>query len=417
MVAKYPSSGYDFLFRLAVVGFSTALSFIVPWGCTSFSDIPMSPPEPAVSMASNGCKGMSLGTDFNGLVPFSPDNLWNQDVSSEPADPNSSKIIRYIGGNERLHPDFNKRNGIPYLVVDSAITPFVNLNLTDPSQSDAVPVPFPSGTPIEAGTDHHVLVVDRGTCLLYEAWEASYTDGQWRANNSAVWDLQNYNMRPYAWTSADAAGLPILPGLVRYDEALSGEIHHAFRFTLPRTTDRMVPPATHWAATNRGSPIPMGMRMRLKASFDISGFSRVNQVILTAMKKYGLILADNGSEMYVSGAPDERWSRLGLREWHDVKASDFEVVKMPPVMNQITMPSGPAPRIVSFIAAPRSTVANAQITLQWRVTGASYYYINPQVGFVRGGSVPVSPKTTTIYTLTATGPFGRTTATTRVTIK
>jgi hypothetical protein len=244
-------------------------------------------------------------------------------------------------------------------------------------------------------------------------WGASYRDGHWRANNGAIWDLQNYNVRPYTWTSADAAGLPILPGLVRYDEALSGQIRHALRFTLPRTTDAMVPPATHWAARNHRSPIPMGMRLRLKASFDVSGFSRMNQVILTAMKKYGLILADNGSEMYVSGAPDERWSRFELRECRNVKASDFEVVKMPPLIDQNTIPRGQAPHIVSFAVVPGMT-ADGRFTLQWQATGASYYYVNPRAGVVRGSSVAVSPEAMTTYTPTATGPFGRTTAITTI---
>jgi hypothetical protein len=201
---------------------------------------------------------------------------------------------------------------------------------------------------------------------------------------------------------------------VRYEEAASGEIHHALRFTLPRTKAAMAPPATHWAATNRGSPIPMGMRLRLKADVDISGYSAINQVVFRAMKKYGLILADNGSEMYVSGAPDSHWSSLGLRQWRDLKASDFEVVAMPRVFDESSTPEGSAPKITSFKAMPSQTTAGQEVTLQWQAQGASYFYLEPGVGFVRGNQIVVHPAETTQFKLTATGESGRTTATVTV---
>jgi hypothetical protein len=363
------------------------------------------------------CSGMDTGIDasFHGFVPFPSTNAWNQDISSAAVDPNSASIINYIGATKPLHPDFDSSGGgIPYIVVDSSTTPLVTMNLADSSESDLMPMPFPANAPIEGGSDHHVLVVDRNTCWLYEVWEGAY-NGQWSANNSAVWDLQNYDSRIYTWTSADAAGLPILPGLVRYDEVTSGVINHALRFTVPATWAAFVSPATHWAQTNAGSPIPMGMRLRLKASFDIAGFSAENQVILTAMKKYGLILADNGSAIYVTGASDSRWNDSDLHNLTTVTGSDFEVVQIPTEIDANNVPTGPAPTITSFTASSTTVSSGTAVTLSWDTNGASYLYVNPsagdQVGTVRGTSAIVNPTTTTTYTLYATNEFGRATAT------
>ena len=391
--------------------------FAVVGGCGTPNPKASSSPKPITHMATAGCSGMSLGVgaDFNGLVPFGSDNAWNLDVSSAPVDPDSPGIIRYIGASAPLHLDFdNETGGIPYIVVDSSTTPLVNVHFKETAETEDMPMPIPPDAPIEAGSDHHVLVVDRKTCWLYEFWEASYQGGRWTANNGAAWDLQNMNSRPYAWTSADAAGLPILPGLVRYDEVASGEIHQALRFTVPRTTAAFIAPATHWAPTNPGSPIPMGMRLRLKESFDISDFSRTNQVLLSAMKKHGLILADNGTEMYVSGAPDSRWSNFELRELRRVRASDFEVLRMPARTTDGNVPTGHAPQIASFTASPHDLTRGMQATLQWTSSNASYFYVNPFVGVVRGDRVSVSPAETTTYQLTAIGLYGRSTATVTV---
>ncbi|MGB7281772.1 MAG: hypothetical protein WBE13_05870 [Candidatus Acidiferrum sp.] len=402
------------------LGIVEFIAFVIASGCGAPSPKASAPPKPITTMASSGCGALSLGicADFNGLLPFSGDNAWNQDVSSQPSDPDSPAIIGYISASAPLHADFNDRTGgIPYIVVDSSMTPLVRVSLAEPGQSDVFPMPIPLNAPIEAGTDHHVIVIDRKTCWLYEFWEAAFRGGGWTANNAAVWNLRHINERPYTWTSADAAGLPILPGLVRYDEVASGEIHHALRFTVPRTTAAFVAPATHWAPTNRDSPIPMGMRLRLKASFDISDFSRGNQVLLTAMKKYGLIVADNGTEMYVSGAPDSRWSNFELRELHKVKTSDFEVVKMPTKITDANVPTGHPPQIASFTASPKVLTKGSQTTLQWTSSDASYFYINPFVGVVRADHVTVSPAETTTYQLTATGPYGRSIATVIVEVK
>jgi hypothetical protein len=372
----------------------------------------------------SACSGMSLGAEasFNGFVPFPSNNPWNENISSAPVDPNSSTIINYIGASTTLHPDFDSiGDGIPYIVVDSSVTPLVNVTLADSSQSDLMPMPFPANAPIEGGSDHHVLVADRNTCWLYEVWEGAYSGGQWSANNSAVWDLENYNNRIYTWTSADAAGLPILPGLVRYDEVSAGAINHALRFTVPNTWAAFVSPATHWAQTNSGSPIPMGMRIRLKASFDISGFSAENQAILTAMKTYGLILADNGSAIYVTGTADTRWDDNDLHNLTTVVGSDFEVVQIPTEIDSGNVPTGAAPVINSFTASPTTVSAGAAVTLTWSTSAASYLFIDPsvgtQVGTVRGTSVIVNPSATTAYTLSATNSYGRTTASVTVQVQ
>jgi len=214
--------------------------------------------------------------------------------------------------------------------------------------------------------------------------------------------------RPYTWTSADAAGLPIFPGLVRYDEVASGAINHALRFTVPTTQEAFTPPASHWASsvTDPNAP-PMGMRIRLKASFDISRFSKVNQVILTALKQYGLILADNGSAIYITGMPDANWSNNDLHYLTGITASSFEVVLMDPIYTPANVPTGPSPDVVSFTADPMTVSAGQSTTLSWDVTGAIYNIVTPQVGPVRGTSVVVTPTATTTYYLFSTNQYGR----------
>jgi hypothetical protein len=206
------------------------------------------------------------------------------------------------------------------------------------NESDPGPYPIPTDAPIEGGPgsdgDRHVLVVDRDACTLYELFYAwPQPDGSWQAGSGAVFDLSSHALRPDGWTSADAAGLPILPGLVRYDEVAAGEIHHALRFTAPQTRRAYVWPARHYASdlTHTQYP-PMGQRFRLKAGFDISGFSPHAQIILRALQKYGMILADNGSAWYISGAPDERWDNDVLHELHQVHGSDFEAVDVSALM-------------------------------------------------------------------------------------
>jgi hypothetical protein len=283
-------------------------------------------------------------------------------------------------------------------------------------------MPIPLTAPIEGypnpgNGDRHVLVLDNNNCWLYELYSASPGSTGWDAGSAAVWDLTADELRPYAWTSADAAGLPIFPGLVRYDEVAAGQINHAVRFTLQSSRAAFVPPASHWAA-NSSNPLaaPMGMRLRLKASFDISAFSASNQAILAALKKYGMIMADNGSSMYISGAPDDRWNNNDLHMLGSVTATDFEVVQMNPVYTTANVPAGSAPTISSFTASSQQVSAGGPVTLTWNVIGASYLILSPDIGAVRGGSVTVTPAQSTTYTLYATNAFGRTTATINITV-
>jgi hypothetical protein len=281
---------------------------------------------------------LGVGADLRGMRFFPADNPWNQDISGAPTDPNSDALIASIGLDKPLHPDFGTvyngaPSGIPYVVV-SGTQPRVPVRFEYPDESDPGPYPVPLNAPIEGGPtskgDRHVLVLDRDNAKLYELF-SSYREGKgWRAGSGAIFDLKSNKLRPAGWTSSDAAGLPILPGLVRYDE-VNGQkaIQHALRFTVVHSRRAYVPPATHFASSHTDVNLPpMGMRVRLKASYDISGFPPSAQVILTALKKYGMIVADNGSDWYVSGAPDPRWSDEDLATLKRVKGSDFEVVKM-----------------------------------------------------------------------------------------
>ncbi len=380
----------------------------------------------------SACSAISVGQggSLNGFLPFPADNLWNQNIARAPVDPNSAAIINYIGPSDPVHPDFGSGEyngssiGIPYIVVDSSQAP-VAINFTAyGSESDPGPMPVPAGAPIEGypnpgSGDRHVLVLDNSNCWLYELY-SSYpqTDGSWNAASAAVWDLLNDEQRPLTWTSADAAGLSVFAGLARYDEVASGTIKHALRFTLQNSRAAFVPPASHWAATTtNASAAPMGMRLRLKSSFDISGFSAANQVILTALQQYGMIMADNGSNMYISGAPDDRWDNSDLHNLDQVTAADFDVVQMNPIYTQSNLPTGAVPVIASFTARPTTVSAGANVTLSWSVTGASYFDVTPQVGAIRGTSVVVTPSQTTTYTLNATNEFGRCTATVTITVQ
>ena len=369
------------------------------------------------------------GARLNGFIPFASDNLWNKDISNDTVDTNSAAIINFIGPNIGMHPDFGAGEyqgsymGIPYTVV-SGSQAAATINFTAyGDESDPGPMPIPQSAPIEGYSkpgsgDRHVLVLDNSNCFLYELY-SSYpnNDGSWNADSAAVWDLLGDEQRPWTWTSADAAGLPIFPGLVRYDEVAAGQIQHALRFTLPQSKAAMTPPASHWAGNSSSSPVPMGMRLRLKASYDVSSFPASVQVILNALKKYGMIMADNGSAMYISGAPDDRWSNDDLHNLGQVTASDFEVVQMNPIYTQSNVPQGAAPGIASFTASPMTVSAGGSTTLSWSVTGASYVIVSPQLGAVRGGSVNVTPTQTTVYTLYATNQYGRGTATVTVTVQ
>jgi hypothetical protein len=380
---------------------------------------------------------MSLGPigSLNGFVPFPSSNAWNTDISNAPLDPNNATIAAWFVG-IHLHPDFSSvaggNYGIPYVVVDSSTQTPVPISVTAyPTESDVSYAPYPStvqieGTPSDCTSngDQHVIVIDRNSCMMYETYNTIRCSGKFSADSETIWDLKNYEQRPFGWTSADAAGLPIFPGLVRYDEIASGAINHALRFTMNNTKNDanggyFVSPATHAAGTAYASPYAIGMRVRLKASFDISGFSPTNQIILTAMKKYGMILADNGSNFYFQGTPDARWNDNDLVNFANVSADNFEIVQMSPSYpgwDANTAPTGAAPTINSFTASASAVTAGTSVTLTWSTSNDSYDFID-KLGGVRGPSVTVTPTATTTYTLNATNQYGRSTKVVTVTVQ
>lgn len=277
---------------------------------------------------------------------FPADNNWNTRIDALPTHPLSDEYIASIGRDTELHPDFGSGNwppedggpiGIPFVVVP-ADQPKVPVDFYYPAESDPGPYPIPPNAPIEGGPnssgDRHILVIQEDSCLLYEIFDASpRTDGGWDAGSGAVFDLRSNALRPAGWTSADAAGLPILPGLVRYDEVASGEITHALRFTAPDTQRAYVWPARHFASSLTDTRFPpMGQRFRLRSDFDIAGFDPQIQVILRAMQRYGIILADNGSSWYFSGAPDERWNNDILQQLNQLTGDDFEAIDVSSLM-------------------------------------------------------------------------------------
>lgn len=317
--------------RLAALTVGTAL-----WERLAPPGKPASPPPDQDRQPALG-----PGASLQGRRVFPADNPWNQDVSRMPVDPRSDTILRGIGLDKNLHPDFGTvydgaPNGIPYVVVPGH-QPRVPVRFQYADESDPGPYPIPPDAPIEGGPqargDRHVLVIDRDRWRLYELF-AAYPDPAgrgWRAGSGAIFDLNSNRLRPAGWTSADAAGLPVFPGLVRYDEVVEQRrIPHALRFTCQRTRRAYVPPARHQASRlNDPALPPMGMRVRLKASYDISGFPATARVILEALQRYGMLLADNGSDWYLSGAPDPRWNDDELAALKRVHGRDFEVVRMP----------------------------------------------------------------------------------------
>ncbi|MEZ6057061.1 MAG: hypothetical protein R3C01_10185 [Planctomycetaceae bacterium] len=290
---------------------------------------------------------LGIGASLAGFRPFPDDNPWNQDISKAPVDPMSKVILGSVGLDKPLRNDFGAGTwegapiGIPYIVV-SGSQPKVPVDFVAyGDQSDPGPYPIPPNAPIEGApkeeADRHVLVVDRDNWMLYElAYSFPLAKGtRWKGDCGAIFDMKTNHTRPQGWTSADAAGLPIFPGLVRYDEVVEQkEIRHALRFTVAKTRRAYLPPATHWASKNNNPTLPpMGMRVRLRQDFDLTGYPEEAKVILTALKKYGMFLADNGSDFFINGAPDERWNNDALAAIRKVKGSDLEVIKMEGVVD------------------------------------------------------------------------------------
>ena len=306
-------------------------SVVVVLGLLAAACAPVSAPSPAPAPPS-GVQNGSLG----GCPVFPSDNAWNTDVSGFPVRSDSTAIVDQVlaDGPGSLHADFGGGGayGIPYVTVPGTQPP-VPINFTlYPDESDPGPYPVPLDAPIEGGSDRHVIAVDTGHCQLYELYDATPSGGGWDAGSGATWNLRSDALRPAGWTSADAAGLPIFPGLARYDEVSSGAIHHALRFTVDRTQAGYVAPARHFASSDTNPDEPaMGMRFRLKASFDLSPYHGEALVILQALKTYGMIVADNGTNFYISGAADSRWDDADLDQLKSVPGSAFEVVDTGPV--------------------------------------------------------------------------------------
>ncbi|HEY2326623.1 MAG TPA: hypothetical protein VGH52_03970 [Gaiellaceae bacterium] len=273
-----------------------------------------------------------------GCPVFPATSVWNQAVDKLPVAANSAQMIASIGVDSSLHPDFGSglydgsQIGIPYVVVHGAKIPKSRVKFDYADESDQGPYPIPRNVPIEGQPhpndgDRHALIVDEDSCRLYELYALQHTASGWTAGSGAIWSLRSNKLRPAGWTSADAAGLPILPGLARWADAATGAINHALRFTASRTRKTYIYPARHFASSDSDPSLPpMGLRVRLKASVNISSFPLQARIVLTALKKYGMILADNGSPWYISGAPNSHWSNDQLHSLSRLTGDDFEVV-------------------------------------------------------------------------------------------
>jgi hypothetical protein len=345
-------------------------------------------------------------------------NIWNTPVDQLAVSPNSSTYINTIGSTLPVHADFGSGTygggpiGIPFVTVPGT-QPKYAATFLYATESDPGPYAVPLTAPIEGGSqstgDRHAIAFDTDNCILYELYRAFPQTSTWQADSGAIFNLVSNALRPSTWTSADAAGLPILPGLVRYDEVLAGEIRHAIRFTVPHTQRGFVWPARHYASslTDPKYP-PMGVRFRLRANYDISGFSASNQIILRALKKYGMMIADNGSAWYISGAPDSRWDNSDLHNLGKVTGAAFEVVEVSSLM--LDPNSGQASQTtVSVLVSPPSASVAVNASKQFSATVQNS--TNPNVtwsvnGIVGGNSVVGWINATGLYTAPATVPTG-----------
>ena len=350
------------------------------------------------------------GPQIGNCPVFPADHIWNTPIDTLPVAANSSTYINTIGAGTGLHPDFGSGTwdgapiGIPFITVPGTQTKFP-ATFTYADESDPGPYAIPMNAPIEGGStstgDRHAIAVDTDNCILYELYSAYPEGASWSAGSGAIFDLKGYALRPATWTSADAAGLPIFPGLVRYDEIAAGEISHALRFTVPQTQEAYVWPARHYASSLTGAQYPpMGTRFRLKASFDVSPYPAEVQVILRALQKYGMMIADNGSAWYISGAPDARWNNDNLHQIGGVLGSSFEVVDVSSLMidpnsGQADQPGG----VIAVVVTPSSAIVltsaqqkfSANQTVTWAVNGVAGG--NSQVGLIDSTGLYTAPAT------------------------
>ena len=285
----------------------------------------------AVALGAGVAHALPVGPTIAGCPAFPADNAWNRRVDRLPVDPRSAEIVAAIGEGS-LHADFGsglwegRPIGIPVTVVGRR-TPRSRVAFEYAGESDRVPYPIPAGVRVEGGGDRHAILVDRDACRLYELFALRREGGRWHAGSGALWSLRSNRLRPAGWTSADAAGLPILPGLARYDEVVRGRIAHALRFTVARTRRAYVWPARHFASSETDPSLPpMGLRLRLRADYPIGRFPPQARIVLRALREYGMVVADNGTSWMISGAPDPRWSNDQLHTLHDVPGTAFEVV-------------------------------------------------------------------------------------------
>ena len=349
------------------------------------------------------------------------DNIWNTPVDQFPVSGNSSAWVTTIGPTKTAHADFGAGLydggpiGIPYLTVPGSQTKYpATFQYAD--ESDPGPYAIPLNAPIEGGSqstgDRHTLAIDTDHCILYELYAAYPQSAGWAAGSGAIFNLLSNALRPSGWTSTDAAGLPVFPGLVRYDEVAAGAIRHAIRFTVPQTQRAFVWPARHYASSLTGTQYPpMGARFRLRASFDISGFSAANQVILRALQKYGMMLADNGSAWYLSGAPDDRWNNDDLHNLGQLKGSDFEAVDVSSLMIDPNSGQARQSTTVGVTVTPSSATVPVNGTQQFTasVTNATTQTVNWTVNGAPGGNSSVGLVSTTgYYTAPPVAPAGGT---------
>ncbi|HVT75386.1 MAG TPA: hypothetical protein VHD87_00035 [Acidimicrobiales bacterium] len=293
-------------------------------------------PAPTTTTTTKPATTTTTRPSTGACTVFPADNPWNTDISNYPVDPNSANYIASIGASTNLHPDFGTSwDGAPIGIPDvhvGAGQPLVPVSFDYADESDAGPYPIPPNAPVEGGDastgDRHVIVVDDAHCALYEMWDAhKKADSSWHAGSGAKFDLRSNALRPDYWTSADAAGLPIYAGLVRYDEVRAGAINHALRFTVAHTQRGFIHPATHYASSSTDANLPpMGLRLRMKASYSCAAYSADVQVICSALKRYGMIVADNGSNWYVSGEHDDRWNDDALGDLKRIPGSAFQAV-------------------------------------------------------------------------------------------